>query len=47
MPFEVVAMNKLHHPSPTLPAMHEGRLYSEVSSAFVFVRCLRMFMVQR
>lgn len=30
MPFEVVALNKLHHPSPTLPATHEGRTFSAV-----------------
>ena len=31
MPLEVVAMNKLHHPSPSLPASYEGRTFSTVS----------------
>ena len=31
MPIEVVAMNKLHHPSPSLPASYEGRQFSPVS----------------
>ena len=31
MPLEVVAMNKLHHPSPSLPAIYEGRTFSTVS----------------
>lgn len=30
MPFEVVAMNKLHHPSPSLPSSFEGRQFSAV-----------------
>jgi hypothetical protein len=32
MPFDVVAMNKVHHPSPSLPATYDGRSYSSVSS---------------
>lgn len=31
MPIEVVAMNKLHHPSPSLPSSYEGRVFSAVS----------------
>ena len=30
MPLEVVAMNKLHHPSPSLPSTYEGRQFSQV-----------------
>ena len=31
MPFDCVAMNKLHHPSPSLPATYDGRTYSSVT----------------
>ena len=32
MPFDCVAMNKLHHPSPSLPATYDGRTYSSVTN---------------
>lgn len=30
MPFQVVAMHKMHHAPPTLPSSHDGRHYSSV-----------------